>query len=106
MRKFAKKLRRNQTEQEVKLWRLLRNRRLAGHKFRRQVLLGDYIVDFCCFQKKLIIELDGGHHDDSINREKDLKRDKYFADQGYKILRIWNSELDNNLDGVFGRRLK
>jgi very-short-patch-repair endonuclease len=67
---------------------------LLGFKFRRQVRLGPYIVDFCCFQRKLIIELDGGHHKGD-KRTQDLIRDRYFEDQGYTVIRIWNSELVN-----------
>ncbi|MBI2356122.1 MAG: DUF559 domain-containing protein [Candidatus Doudnabacteria bacterium] len=58
------------------------------------------IVDFCCFEKKLIIEIDGGQHNERINKIKDHKRSKYLADSGFKILRFWNSEIDENLEGV------
>ena len=62
--KLAKNLRKNQTEQEEKLWQLIRNNKLYGYKFRRQVPIGDYIVDFLCLEKRIVIELDGGQHNE------------------------------------------
>jgi len=62
MKQRARDLRKNQTDAEILLWRYLRNRQFSGYKFRRQQALGPYFVDFICFEKKLIIELDGGHH--------------------------------------------
>ncbi len=95
---FAKELRRNSTEAERKLWSSLRARQMEGLKFRRQQPLNNYIVDFICFERKLIIEVDGGQH--KINIDQDIKRDNYFKNQGYRVLRFWNNEVLGNIDGV------
>ncbi|MGH7813766.1 MAG: endonuclease domain-containing protein [Candidatus Binataceae bacterium] len=84
----ARKLRGTQTEAERKLWFLLRNRRLRGIKFRRQFPVGPYIADFCCFQRKLIVELDGSQHID--NEEADRIRTAFLEARGYRVLRLWN----------------
>jgi len=97
---IARVLRRNQTPHEYKLWYWLRDKRFEGLKFRRQYPIGKYIVDFCCFEKKLVIELDGGQHNKSEQIKYDILRSKYLENQGYKILRFENSEIDENLDGV------
>jgi len=83
-------LRKNQTEAEAKLWRLLRAKRLAGHKFRRQLPIGRYIVDFACPAAHLIVELDGSQHADSAY---DQRRDAWLATQGWRVLRLWNNDL-------------
>ena len=87
---FAKSMRRNPTEAEAKMWTLLRNRRLAAFKFRRQVPMGPYIADFLCFRPKLIIELDGSQHADSI---RDQARDAELVRRGFRLLRIWNNDI-------------
>ena len=102
---IARRLRRRQTPWELKLWRLLRSRNLENLKFRRQYPIGTYIVDFCCFDKKLIIELDGGDHNKKEQRINDEIRDKYLINSGFKVLRIWNNELDINPAGVIERIL-
>jgi very-short-patch-repair endonuclease len=94
----AKKLRRNMTDAETKMWSLLRDRRLSNLKFRRQVPMGRYIVDFCCLDKKLIIELDGSQHLDQIKYDKD--RDRFFIEQGFAVLRFWNHEVFENTEGI------
>ena len=81
---------------EQKLWRALRSRGI-GAKFRRQVPLGPYIVDFVCFESKLIVEVDGGQHSEN---KRDAIRDRYFIDQGYRVLRFWNNDVLSNLEGV------
>lgn len=86
------------TEFEQKLWKNLRDRRFCNVKFRRQVPIGNYIVDFVCFDKRVIIELDGSGHFEQI--EYDEKRNKFFEAQGYKVLRFWNNDLNNNFNGV------
>ena len=86
------------TEFEQKLWQQLRNRRFCKVKFRRQVPIGNYIVDFVCFSKRVIIELDGSGHFEQI--EYDEKRNKFFEEQGYKVLRFWNNDLNNNFNEV------
>ena len=95
----VKRLRTNITDAEQKLWRALRSRG-SGAKFRRQVPLGPYIVDFVCFEAKLIVEVDGGQHADS---PRDAKRDRYFMDQGYRVLRFWNNDVLRNMEGVLTR---
>ena len=96
----ARKLRRNCTDAERKLWRHIRRRQLNGLKFRRQQPLGDYIVDFVCFEARLIIELDGGHHSEEKNKSKDMEREKNIQEMGYRVLRFWNNEVMNNISGV------
>ena len=103
---IARKLRHSQTSQELKLWNLLRNRKFNGYKFVRQYPIGDYIVDFACRKKKIIIELDGGQHNTPEIIEYDKNRSKYIEQKGYKILRVWNNDIDNNLEGVYEWLLK
>ena len=98
--KNAKLLRKNQTDAEKQLWQTLRRKSFDGLKFRRQQPIGSYIADFVCFSKKLIIELDGGQHNDENKKEYDLARTKYLESAGFKVLRIWNDEIFNNIDGV------
>ena len=95
----AKNLRHNMTREEVKLWNVLRNRQLMNLKFRRQVPIGKYIVDFFCTDKNLIIELDGGQHNELDNIKYDKIRTAYLSHQGYKVLRFWNDEVWNNFAG-------
>ena len=105
--KVAKALRRRSTEAESPLWMHLRNRRFHGFKFRRQQVLGPYIVDFICFETKLVIELDGGQH--AIEKAKDQERDTWLRGQGFQVLRFWNNEVLGNMNGVLEiiqRRLK
>ena len=97
---FARRLRRHQTDVERKLWYELRNRRLSKFKFRRQQPIGPYIVDFFCSEKGLVVELDGSQHAETENREKDDVRTAFLKSRGYKVLRFWNHELNQNLDGV------
>jgi very-short-patch-repair endonuclease len=92
----VKKLRTFMTDAEQKLWRALRARGI-GAKFRRQVALGPYIVDFVCFGSKLIVEVDGGQHNGNV---RDQVRDAYFIAQGYRVLRFWNNDALSNLEGV------
>ena len=94
----AKRLRRNQTDVERVLWSRLRDRRLAGWKFKRQVPIDRFIVDFCCADAKLIVELDGGQHDQ--DNERDANRTKILEAMGYLVLRFWNNDLTQNIDGV------
>ncbi len=96
----SRNLRKNQTPWENKLWYNLRAKRFKGHRFRRQFVIGGYIVDLCCFEKKLIIELDGSQHNEKENKINDLERTKILEAQGFKVLRFWNNDIDNNLDGV------
>ncbi|MCL2887787.1 MAG: endonuclease domain-containing protein [Elusimicrobia bacterium] len=93
---FARANRKNPTKQEHKIWNLLKNR-VVGYKFRRQHKVGNYIVDFICIEKNLIIECDGGQH----NSEVDKERDEFLKSKGYKILRLWNIDIDRNMEGVY-----
>ena len=97
---LAKNLRSNMTKEEVKLWNIVRAKRFHGSKFKRQVLIGEYIVDFLCQEKMCIIELDGGQHNENINIEKDELRTKYLNSKGYKVIRFWNNEVWDNIEGV------
>ena len=94
---LARSLRRNATAAEGKLWQLLRHRRLEGFKFRRQVPIGPYVADFACLSAQLVIELDGSQHFDSPH---DARRDAWLVAGGYRVLRVWNSELNENPSGV------
>ncbi len=98
---IARKLRKNQTPQEQILWNILRNRQVLGYKFRRQYPIGNYVVDFVCKENKLIIEIDGGQHNTPEGILSDENRTKYLQSVGYKILRFWNNEIDNNIEGVY-----
>jgi len=100
---FARRLRRDQTEVERKLWYALRNRRLAYCKFRRQQPIGPYIVDFVSFEKKLVIELDGIQHGLDRNALSDGRRTSRLESQGFHVMRFWNVELIENFDGVVER---
>jgi len=99
--KYAKKLRQDSTDAENKLWYFLKAKQLNGLKFRRQQPIGKYIVDFVCFSKKIVIELDGGQHDEIQNLEKDQLRDQWLNSQGYKVLRFWNHDVQENIEGVY-----
>lgn len=85
------------TDAERKLWLALRDRRFGGLKFRRQVPVGPWIVDFLCKEARLIVEVDGGQHAESA---PDRRRDAWLAEEGYRVVRVWNNEVLGNLDGV------
>ena len=95
--KKAKDLRKNLTDAERKLWSHLSGKQCEGVKFRRQQPIGRFIVDFVSFEKKVIIEVDGGQHSEEIDKE----RDQWLSDQGFKVLRFWNNEVLQNAEGVF-----
>jgi very-short-patch-repair endonuclease len=90
-------MRADATKAETMLWQALRNKQLEGLKFNRQVPLDGYILDFVCFDAKLIVEVDGWQHAGS---KRDDARDRHFAAQGFRTLRVWNDEVVKNLDGV------
>ena len=100
---FARKLRSQQTEAERTLWSRLRSRQLDGAKFRRQQPLGPYFVDFVTFERRLIVEIDGGQHSAADARERDASRTVWLQENGYRILRFWNNEVLANIDGVLER---
>jgi len=92
----ARKLRRNQTEAEKRLWRHLGNRQLDGAKFVRQEQIGPHITDFACRSARIAVELDGGQHDETI----DAPRTEVIEAFGYRIVRFWNHDVLENTDGV------
>jgi very-short-patch-repair endonuclease len=92
----ARRLRRDMTDAERRLWYALRDRRFAGWKFRRQASIGPYVVDFLCHAAKLIVEVDGGQH----SEETDARRTGFLEAQGYRVVRFWNNDVLQNTDGV------
>lgn len=94
----ARKLRREQTPAETRLWSALRNRQLDGLKFRRQHPIGRYVADFCCEELAIIIELDGGQHAEQM--QKDRERTMVLEDMKYIVLRFWNVDILEAMDGV------
>ena len=100
LRKNARELRKNSTLSEVLLWNLLKNRQFHNLKFKRQQPIGDYIVDFICKEARIIIEIDGGQHNEPENIEYDKTRTDYLNNLGYKVIRFWNNEIYENIEGV------
>ena len=80
------------------LWKILRDRRFAGYKFRRQVPIGPYIPDFVCFEKRLVIELDGGQHQNSTSHEEE--RTNWLQSQGFRVVRFWNNQVVGDSESV------
>ena len=97
---FTKLLRQQMTEAETLLWRHLRAHRLNGAKFKRQQALGVYVVDFVNFEARVIVEADGGQHNESRH---DAVRDAWLAAQGFTVLRFWNNEILGNIEGVLAQ---
>ena len=98
IRTWAREMRGRMTDAEALLWYLLRNRRIAGAKFRRQRPVGRYILDYYCVEKMLGIELDGGQHSEAI--DYDRHRDEWLQSQGIRILRFWNNQMLMETEGV------
>jgi very-short-patch-repair endonuclease len=96
----ARQLRVNSTEVEKRLWNRLRARQLAGHKFRRQHYVEGYYLDFACEELKLVIELDGGQHNDHSAIQRDEVRTARLQQSGWRVLRFWNNEVTENIEGV------
>ncbi len=94
----AQRLRKNRTKAEIRLWLRLRRRQLNGSRFRQQVPLGPYVVDFLCVKSRLIVEVDGGQH--AENARADEVRTSWLRSRGFRLIRFWNSEVLGNLDGV------
>ena len=92
----ARLLRQSGTDAERRLWGILRNRRLGGVKFRRQYAFGNYIADFVCIERHLIVELDGSQHADAV--DYDTARSVWFAANSYRVLRLWNNEVLGNIE--------
>src|ERR1700733_9822446 len=95
----ARALRRNMTDAERRVWRILCLRQMAGYKFRRQVPIGQYIADFVCHEARLIFEVDGGQHDPASLLE--AERTEFLEGEGYHVLRFWNHQILTNLEGVY-----
>ena len=96
----ARTLRRRSTEAEKLLWHYLRGTQLEGAKFRRQQPIGEYIVDFVSFSHKLVVEVDGGQHAQPAEQVRDGRRDAWLQERGYRVLRFWNNEVLQNVEGV------
>jgi len=94
----ARRLRRQATPPEQLLWSVLRGRRLGGLKFRRQEPIGPYVVDFCCRERKLIVELDGMSHEEK--QAPDTTRQRWLVAQGYRVIRVTNWDVNEDLEGV------
>jgi len=101
MKSLARRLRQQATDAERVLWKHLRARRMAGHKFRRQVVIEPYIVDFVCLEARLIVEADGGQHLEQV--EDDLNRSIFLESLGYKVIRFWNHEILGDIHTVLER---
>lgn len=96
----AKKLRANTTPHERILLRALKELPIEGTHFRRQAPIGPYVVDFFCPAKRLIVELDGGHHNDDATAARDSERHSWLEREGYRVIRFWNSDVAGNLNAV------
>lgn len=99
-RDFSRELRKKSTDAEKRLWRLLRDRRFNGFKFRRQYPCGIYFLDFFCVEARLSVELDGGGHGFPEQRQHDEERERFLAAQGIKTLRFWNHQLRGQLEAI------
>ena len=99
----AGELRKEPTPAETKLWAYLRGNQLNGVNFRRQHAIGNYIIDFCALKYKLIIELDGSQHLEQ--KEYDTERTRFLEEQGFQVIRFWNNQVMNELDGVISEIL-
>jgi very-short-patch-repair endonuclease len=95
---LARRLRKNPTDAETRLWWRLRQKQLGGFRFRRQVPLGPYVADFVCLAEKLVVEVDGGQHAEQV--EHDEARTAWLAANGLRVLRFWNNDVLGNMDGV------
>ncbi|GAP13052.1 uncharacterized protein conserved in bacteria [Longilinea arvoryzae] len=94
----AVELRKEPTLAEMKLWAYLRRDQLNGVSFRRQHAIGPYVADFCAVKAKLVVELDGSQHLEQ--EEYDAQRTAYLAERGYRVLRFWNHQVMNEIEGV------
>jgi len=94
----ARDLRKNMTDAERRLWSFLRKGQLVGDRFRRQAPIGDFICDLVCFERKVVVELDGGQH--ATTTEADAARTDWLNAQGFEVLRYWNWDVFDHLDGV------
>ena len=102
LKDFARKNRKEMTASESALWDALRHE-LQGYRFRRQHAIGDYIADFVCLEAKLVIEVDGGYHEQPLQQQSDQKRTEFIESKGYKVIRFKNEEVDFNIKEVILR---
>jgi very-short-patch-repair endonuclease len=93
----ARRLRRQSTDAENKLWNRLRSRAINGFKFVRQEPMGPYVVDFVCRERRLVVEVDGGQH---ATNKRDVSRDRWLSDHHFRVLRFWNNDVMSNIEGV------
>ncbi len=100
---IARTLRKSMTLQETRLWVCLRDLREHGYHFRRQVPIGPFIVDFADKTARIVIEVDGSQHGEPENARRDVKRDAFLRSRGYVVLRMWNSEINESLEGAVQR---
>ena len=98
MKERARSFRKNMTAAEQRLWYFLRDRRLGGYKFVREYVIGPYIADFVCRNRKVIVEVDGGQHTEAI--VYDQQRTDFLQNNGYTVLRVWNDEVFINMEGI------
>jgi len=99
-RRTARRLRANATDAEATLWRHLRKLETEGTHFRRQVPIGPYVTDFACMAARIVIEVDGSQHGERENKARDDERSRWLESEGYRVVRFWNSDLVQNIDGV------
>jgi very-short-patch-repair endonuclease len=95
--RITRRLRANQTDAETVLWNRVRNRQIDGHKFVRQEPIAGYVCDFVCRERHLVVEVDGGQHNESA---ADVVRDRRLGEEGYRVLRFWNNDVLGNVEGV------
>jgi very-short-patch-repair endonuclease len=99
-RKTARRLRKNSTDAELRLWRYLRRLEIRGTHFRRQMPIGNFVVDFACPAAHLIVEVNGSQHGEADVQIRDEKRTRWLESEGYRVLRFWNSDVTRNIDSV------
>ena len=99
-RETARRLRREETSAEARLWQAIDRVPLLGTHFRRQAPIGPYVADFACLKHKLIVEVDGPSHTTEAGRQRDAARTRWLEAQGYRVLRFWNADVYNDLDAV------
>lgn len=100
---LARKLRKNSSIQECLLWKILRNRQFYGFKFKRQVPIGEYIVDFVCKEKQIIIEIESEEYNTEENILNKRKRIEYLHSKGYKVIQFLNNDVYKNINGVYNK---
>ena len=99
----ARELRKNLTDADQLLWSALRGRQLAGYKFHRQFPIGPFVADFACREHRLVVEADGGQHNENLSDER---RTEYLERHGWRVIRFWNNDILANIEGVMEMILK